>query len=359
MRYFKESRHILCILILSFSLSACSIFDDDDPGNDNYIGSLPIKDEDSLPFGLTADGSGGFIVTARGPGTTSDPDGRIFGISTNDEEFSRSKISAKPVGNFSRLSGSFFDPSTSRLYVCSNPVIASLPPSVVVFERANDGSFLWKTSSNFSSSGQYCHSVTKSRGYLFATNSRSPTSMLVETALYSLKLDDDVKNIPASMAKSITYAEIGYKKGDMDPGSDLVTGVTSSSANVGSESVYLVDTRRNNLFLITFVMMPSVFTATKLELDEDVYSPVAIAQNDINSLIVSENNSGNPRLKEIYYDNIGKPHSRVIAHTSSPVSAIDFGPDYFDKTSDKVVFALLTEPKKGIFYVDEFSLAKN
>ncbi|WP_092343286.1 hypothetical protein [Candidatus Ichthyocystis sparus] len=359
MKYCKKAKQVLFMLALFFSLSACSIFDDDDPSNDNYIGSLPINDEKSFPFGLTADGNGGLIVTARGPGTIYDSLGRIFSITTNEKEFSRSNVLATAGANYSRFSGSFFDRSLNRLYVCSNPLITSIPPSVVVFELTTKGSFSWVTSSNFSSAGQYCHSVAKTNRYLFATNSRSPNSMLEDVAIYSLKLHDEVNDIPSSLTKSVTYAELGYKKEEMDPDSDLVTGITQNLDNVGSESVYIADTQRSKLFLVTFVIMPSTSIVTKMDLDEDIYSPVAIAQNNINSFVISENNYGNPRIKEIYYDNGGKPHSRVIAYTSSLVSAIEFGPDYFDKTSDKVVFALLTEPKRGVFYADEFSLSRD
>ncbi|WP_139057635.1 hypothetical protein, partial [Candidatus Ichthyocystis hellenicum] len=74
---------MLCVLVLSSPLSADHAFGNNGPDSNNYVGSLPINDDGSLPFG----------ITACGPGTTSYPVGRVF-ISINDKKFSRGKIFA-------------------------------------------------------------------------------------------------------------------------------------------------------------------------------------------------------------------------------------------------------------------------
>ncbi|WP_092411151.1 MULTISPECIES: hypothetical protein [Candidatus Ichthyocystis] len=347
----------LGLLLSVLLLTACKIFDDDTP-SDNYIGSLPIKDSTAFPVGMTLDGSNGLIVTALGPETIADPLGRIFTVGTTGKAFDRATISAAVGKTYAGLSGSVFDPSNNLLYSCSNSKVPGVMPAVIVFERSANGSFTWKTASNFTSNG-YCHSLAKTQGYLFATNSRPQTPKLTEIAVYSVNITSTSgtsSNLPPTLNKSLTYADIGYKSGDMLLNRDLITDVQGSQEKSGSNNLYLVDTKRNQLLYVNFIMMPSTAIVKQVWTDMNLQEPIAMAQMNDNLFAISEKNYGDPRITEVYYDSYLKPHYKVLASVSSTVSALSFGSDYFGKVQGPVVFALRTESQLGIFYVDEFSL---
>ncbi|WP_139057233.1 hypothetical protein [Candidatus Ichthyocystis hellenicum] len=336
-------------------MSGCLEDQSDDSVNDNYIGSIAIDSADTHPVGLTRDVTNNLISTAVG----TENNGDIWSAPYGAGEMDRKTIVDYPASNRQPLAGSYFDDSGNYLYVCSNPKLATVTPSVVVLHREDSGSYKWIRSINFDNSAKHCHSVARAQNYLVATNSvPGSTDPKTSAAVYYTDATN-LTSAPATMKTLVTYADFGYDPAKLT-GEGLITDIKAEKSQTsGRPSFYVVDSKNSVIFRM--VVTPGSATQEVKRVDTKLPKnrPTSVVQYSDRIFIISQsdyNTSSGGTIYKVKFDDYGSPTTSVIATTPSQVQSLAIGSDYFGKTRDPVVFALNKEVNEsGVFHIDEFT----
>ncbi len=356
--------HVIFLLVLvslSLSLSGCLDQDDDD-NNSPYIGSITIDDASARPVGLTRDTTNNLISTALGSKNV----GEVWSVPYGSAQMSKKNLTGVALSGFSFGGSMFYDPN-NYLYVCSNPTVAGIPPSVVVLKREDTGSYNWTDAINFPSNKQtqgHCYSVIRAGDSVLATNSVAGANPAVSFAVAYA----DANNLHAqtSMIPQVLYGrDLNYTQAELT-GSNLVTDIKAAKSQPsGKISYYIVDSKRSRIYNIVTTLATRKVTASQaIGSDTIATTPTAMVQYSDKIFLVAQLSSTSNSVGSIYkikFDsNKRNPVSTLISSTRSPVSALVIGSDYFGKTTNPVVFSLNRElGGLDVFSVDEFTFGEN
>lgn len=338
------------LVLMSLSVTACSFLNSDNgTTNGKYIGSITLSGDNLRPVHLSLDNLGNFIVSAQGS-----QKGEIWSAARGVTQMGPKEIldQGQTYGFFY---GHAFDSNSQNLYVCSNSSVDTVNPSVVVFQRKDDGTYSWTAAVNFPQEG-FCNSVIKVKNYLFASNSQAKN--IQQPALYFDTLEDS-SALPThgTFGQTVSYADMGYQAGDLKENN--ITYLSSSKQGTGTPSFYITDTGRTKLFLASLNDTPPfVLNKTEIAIPFPSSGTLSAVVEYASQIYLFAQNTGDKGTLYKAKLSLDKKTYDVtsVAQTESSVLSMETGSDNFGKTQDPVVFALNESPNSDkLYHVDEFT----
>ncbi len=283
------------------------------------IGYIAIDDATASPWDISlTESNGHLLVTSVGTNPVK-KNGRIWEASPSDSKFREVSIRSEETQDYYALSSHVYDPSSKRMYVCSNEEVRSgnlkraseiIYPSVVVFELSSDGDFVWVGSTNFiDKPGQHCGGVTIVNGIIFATNQYATDTSY--PALYAADISSGT--IPATMSVVQSYSDLGYGDKETVANHDLVTSARAKyTQGEGTWSIYLLDSGRTRILGMSFSKQKEPDSIKRsgdidqLILPSEIKVPIALYNyNDdrfflsadiVNIYFIGRNEKGDPEI---------------------------------------------------------------
>lgn len=317
----------------------------------------------SLLSGLSVDKEGNILVTARDfvikkENGLFEKTGRLYFARSGEKEGSLVDIRSPEGVTYGNFFGQDIIKRGRIIYICSNPTINTVAPSVIVLKKNSPSQFEWLYSANFSHPGEFCrHIVRYGKSYILASNSR-PRGHLKTTAVYAMKMNH---TFPQELLPVASYRDLNYTEKTIKERNASLIGLATIKKDPNKIRV-----AASGLPGPWFSIYDSPNTEPKFyhnsagpflvikKIPADKITSVRFLRPNV-VIAVAYEKKGNTSF--LWQENIRKTEGKKLTLIQTPSPALVIKKrDPFGKTENNVAFVLNNQYSNGGYSIDEYDI---